>query len=130
MSTRGVFDDSVIQPAALLPFSQYQPTALASGAIAAALVAGCMENVLVSSGATALTLPSAVQIYGVVGINGLQFRLRIINTNGGTLTLTAGAGITVTGSLTLATNTWREYDVTLTGPSTATFKSIGTGTYS
>lgn len=130
MTTRGVFDDSILQPAVLLPFSQYQTTALASGVIPAALIAGCMENVLVSSGATALTVPTAAQIYAAVSVPGLQYRLRVINTNAGTLTLTAGTGITVTGSLTLATNTWREFDVTLTGQSSASFKSIGTGTYS
>jgi hypothetical protein len=130
MTARGVFDDSVIQPAALLPFSQYQTTALASGVIPAALITGCMENVLVSSGATALTLPSAAQLYAALSMPGLQYRLRIINTNAGTLTVTAGTGITVTGSLTLATNTWREFDVTLNGANAATFKSVGTGTYS
>ena len=88
---------------------------------------------MLSSGATALTLPSAAALYNALSINGLQYRLRIINTNGGTLTLTAGAGCTVTGTLTLATNTWREFDVTISGPPsnpTAKWNNIGTGTYS
>jgi hypothetical protein len=49
-----------------LPFSQFNSISQSSGAIAAANAAGAMENVLLSSGATGLTLPSASQIYQAV----------------------------------------------------------------
>jgi len=140
MSNRAVFHDT-FSGVFLLPPFQYTVTAAASGAILPAAVTGSQENVLLSSGATALTTPTAANMYATLlaalAAQGsgpfanvpstFSYRVRVINTNAGTLTLTAGTGVTITGLATIATNTWREYVVTPGGNNTCTFQSIGTG---
>ena len=117
---------------------KYTAIATASGVFAASAMVGAQKVVLLSSGATALTTPTAAAVLAALaaikplpanGV-GLIYTLRVINTNGGTLTLTMDASITATGTLTLATNTWREFLVTLGTGTTATIQSIGTGTTS
>lgn len=115
-----------------LPDYTYQTTALASGVITASLLTGGTETVLLSSGATALTTPTAAALLAATpnGGAGDTWKVRIINTNAGTLTLTADASITITGTLTIATNTWREYIVTILTATTAKMQQVGTGTNS
>jgi hypothetical protein len=99
---------------------------------------GAQDVVLLSSGATALTTPTvAAALTALAAIQklpnngqGLQYVLRVINTNAGTLTLTMDASFTASGTLTLATNTWREFIVTLTSATAGTWQAIGTGTTS
>ena len=131
-SVAGFWHTMFTNPTAALPFGLYNTTALASGVITASLLAGAQDVYLVSSGATALTTPTATAMLAAIpnGNVGMQWCLRIINTNGGTLTLTMDASVTATGTLTLATNTWRDFLMQITGTTTATMKSIGTGTYS
>jgi len=95
----------------------------------AADIAGADYTVLATSGATALTTPTAAQIIAAVpGWEvGDSYRLRIYNTNAGTLTLTGGTGVTITGTATLATNVWREYIVSYTGAGAVTMQNIGAG---
>lgn len=140
MSQKPLYDDNV-NVAAFLAASQVNSISQASGAIAANLLAGASENYLLTSGATALTTPTAAQLYAqlqqVMQSNGFgpnynipnnfQFYFRILNTNAGTLTLTAGTGVTFSGPATMATNTWRDYVVTLNA-GLATFQSVGVGT--
>lgn len=61
---------------------------------------------------------------------GQGYLLRVINTNSGTATVVTNIGWTLTGTLTLATNTWRDFVVTKTGTGTYTGVSVGTGTTS
>jgi hypothetical protein len=61
--------------------------------------------------------------------NGYQYTLTITQIAGATLTLVAGTGVTITGAATVAANTTRTFVVNLL-PTTATFTSIGTGSYS
>jgi hypothetical protein len=57
--------------------------------------------------------------------------LRIINENTTqTITVTTNTGWTLTGTMTIATNTFRDFVVNLTSLSAATLTSVGTGTYS
>lgn len=58
-----------------------------------------------------------------------SYILRVTNTGAGTFTLTTNTGVTLTGTMTVAQNTWREFVVTM-GASTVTIQSIGVGTYS
>lgn len=58
---------------------------------------------------------------------GQSYVLRIVNTNSGTATIVTNTGWTLTGTLTLLTNTWREFVITKTGTGTYTGKQVGTG---
>lgn len=61
---------------------------------------------------------------------GASYTLRIINTNSGIATIVTNTGWTLTGSLTLAQNTWREFVITRTAAGTYTGIQVGTGTTS
>jgi hypothetical protein len=117
---------------AQLPPTQYTSIATGNGTLTGAQVAGARHVTLLTSGATAQTTPTAANILAAIpnGQIGDSYVLRIVNSNGGTLTITADASVTATGTLTLATQTWREWYVTITGATTATMKQIGTGTNS
>lgn len=62
---------------------------------------------------------------------GASYRLRIIN-EGSTqiITVTTNTGWTLTGTMTIANNTWREFVVTLTSLSAATLQNVAVGTFS
>jgi hypothetical protein len=63
---------------------------------------------------------------------GTSFRLRIINQSSGNFawTIVTNTGWTLTGTMTIAQNTWREFVVTLNTLTTATLQSVATGTWS
>jgi hypothetical protein len=64
---------------------------------------------------------------------GFTYKLRVINSSSGAFawTVVGGTGVTVTGTATVAQNTWREFVVTLGASLTAvTLQNVGTGTYS
>ena len=141
MTTLGVFRDDFYNPINTLPMVKLTTTAQASGVLAASAITGATEAYVVSSGATALTTDTAVNIIAAIvgamqvaaagnqptaaSIQGITYSLSIWNTNGGTLTLTAGAGVTITGTATLATTVERQYAVTVTSPSTVTLTNLG-----
>lgn len=83
----------------------------------------------------ALTTPTATALIaalGGYGIVGNTYVLRFINNSSANFawTITAGAGVTVTGTATVAQNVWREYlvTVTATGTPAVTLQNIGAGT--
>jgi len=60
---------------------------------------------------------------------GGAYRLRIINNQAsGTLTVTTAAGVTLTGTMTVAANTFRDFAVTYNTATTMTIQSMGIGT--
>jgi hypothetical protein len=61
---------------------------------------------------------------------GMSWNLRIVNSGAGTLTLTtdAGATVTMTGTMTVPLNTFRDFVVTINTAITATVQSVGSGT--
>lgn len=61
---------------------------------------------------------------------GQSYTLRIINNSSGAFawTLTAGTGVTVTGTATIAQNTFRDFAVTLNAAGTVTVQNVGSGT--
>lgn len=64
---------------------------------------------------------------------GTSWLLRVINGQGtGTLTITAGGGVTLTGTMTVAANTFRDFicTVTATGTPAITIQNAGVGTFS
>lgn len=115
-----------------LPPTQYTSISSGNGVLTGAQAAGAGLTALLTSGATALTTPTAAQLLAAIpnGQVGMSYVLRIVNTNAGTLTITADASVTATGTLTIATNTWREFVITFTSAIAATMKQIGTGTTS
>ena len=58
------------------------------------------------------------------------YRLRISNTAAGsaTMTITAGSGVTLTGTATIADGSYRDFIVTYTSATALTIQNIGGGT--
>lgn len=83
-------------------------------------------------GAANLTTRTAAQMFADQGNvqPGDGYMLLITNTSGGTTTLVAGSGVTITGTATLATNTTRLFNVTYNTAATLTMQSVGVGTIS
>lgn len=143
MTTLGVFRDDFYNPSAILPMLQMKTTAQASGTLAASTLAGASECYVTTSGATALTTDTAVNIIATIiaaiqtsaagafpapNIASLTYTVYVRNTNAGTLTLTAGTGVTITGTATIATTVERQYMITITSPTTVTFQDLGGAT--
>lgn len=82
-------------------------------------------------GAANLTTRTAAQMIadGFLQV-GDSYVLEITNTSGGTTTLVGGTGVTLTGTMTMATNTTRRFNVKVTGAATITIQSTGVGTIS
>jgi len=107
---------------------------------AAKLTGGADDVVLAMTGALAAgavaTTDTAANIIAAIPqaqrYVGSNYKLRVINESAGafTWTLAAGAGVTITGTATVAQNTWREYVVTMASATTITLQNVGTGTYS
>lgn len=106
----------------------------------AANMAGAADVVVnltaVLAGAGAVTSDTATNIIAAIpGAQvGLTYKLRIINSSAGAFawTLTGGTGVTVTGTNTMAQNTWREFSVTVNNLAVpaVTLQNLGTGTFS
>lgn len=121
--------------AAPLPPTQYVTnTAGSTGTLAAGQMEGSAYCVLGVSGGSTPTYTTRTAAQIIAGVPnwpvGGSYTLRVINTNSGTATLSAGSGVTITGTATLATNTSRDFLVTYTGAGAVTLQSIGTGTTS
>jgi hypothetical protein len=150
MALRGAFDDLALPVTSYV--AEYQVTSIsqASGVIPASALVGATFNFLIQSGATALTLPTAAALYAqlqsvlqAAGLpnplqnmansvffenGGLTCGVRISNSNAGALTVTTGAGITLTGSFaSIATTTTIDAILTFTSPTTATLVRVGSG---
>lgn len=77
-----------------------------------------------AAGAAAMTTPTAQQLvqqyiaaYGVPPVNGSTVTLEISNQSNGTITFTAGTGVTINGTATIATTANRTYLATFTNSS-------------
>lgn len=102
--------------------------------LTAAMVVGGNYTYHVSTGGTtpSLTLPLATAIDTALPAmqTGQSYILRILNNNSGTATVVTNTGWTTSGTLTIATNVWRDFLVTKTDTATYTIASVGTGTNS
>lgn len=112
----------------------------ASGAITltAAQVTGASNLVVceltgAQSGGVNATLPIVTTVTPLLHCPtvGTSYMLRMVNV-GSTqvITLTTASGWTLTGTLTIANNTWRDFVVTVATLTTMTAASVATGTYS
>jgi hypothetical protein len=96
------------------------------------------SKVIIRSGAPASsvtdTTPTAAQIissYAAAAISSPVQAVRIIrivNTMSQAVTVSASAGVTISGSTVLAALTWREYAISITSGTTVTFTGVGSGT--
>ncbi len=119
-----------------LPIAQYTTSSVTTGSIAQGVVTGAQFSVWAQTGATPgnQLMRTAAQLFADIpgAYAGMTVRFRIINTGAGTLTVAADAGATVTisGTATVAQNTWRDFILTLTSATAATVQSVGVGTQS
>lgn len=90
-----------------------------------ATLAGAGTLNTATAAAILAALPAAAQVVGAT------VDLRIINSSSGNFawTVTAGSGVTLAGTQTIAQNTFRDYLVTVTGVATpsVTMQSVGAG---
>jgi UDP-N-acetylmuramyl tripeptide synthase len=136
---QGAVDASFALDILQLLSAQFSATNVSAAVIPAGLITGTAEVYLSSTGAngTTITTRTAAQLYadlqaatGLANINGWSYQLRITNTSGGITTLGAGTGVTLTGTMTIANNTFRDFVVTVNNPNSITITSVGTGTQS
>lgn len=136
-SKQGAVDASFGQDIMNLLAAQFKSTALTGATLTAGLMTGAAQVFLLATAAngTSLTTRTASQIYadlqlatGLQNLNGWVYFLRVTNTSAGTTTLVGGTGVTITGPATLATNTFRDYVVTVTDANTIGLQSVGLGT--
>lgn len=132
---------NIIPAAALVPYlsavesagaalsTQYTSVAVGNGTLAQGNITGANYVVFATSGATAFTTRTAAQMFTDTNyaFAGMSYVLRVYNTNGGTLTLTGGSGVTITGTATIATAVTRDYLVTFNSATTLTMQNIGSG---
>lgn len=103
------------------------------GTFAAGDITGGCPTILQNTGATpgAQTVRTAAQMFADIpgAVVGGVYPFRIVNTGAGTLTITADAGptVTLTGTMTIATNIFRDYLLTFNTAATATIQSVGSG---
>lgn len=138
-SKQGAVDASFALDMLAVLGAQFNSTAALNATLAAGLLTGALDVYLTTTanGANALTTRTAAQLYadaqvafGLQNLNGTSYFLRITNTGNNTVTLTAGANVTLTGTMTVATNTFRDFVVTLNSPNSITIQSVGVGTIS
>jgi hypothetical protein len=117
-------------------------TATAATTLTAASVAGTADqntsfvNINMTgtlAAGAAVTLPPAANLAAFQSAaSGDTYMLRIINSSSGAFawTVTTNTGWTLTGTMTVAQNTWRDFIVQFTSTTTATLTTVGVGTYS
>ena len=112
-----------------MPQTAFSSISSGNGTLAAGAMEGAQLVILATSGATALTTRTAAQLFaGVPGAYvGMSWLFRAYNTNGGTLTFTGGTGVTITGTATVATAIWRDYQVQFTSATAVTMQNAGSG---
>lgn len=123
----------VISPSLAAQFA----TGTTTTTFAAGQLTGAGFVVYTNTGATpgSIATRTATQMIADIGNASLNqtYMLRVINGQGtGTLTITAGTDVTLTGTMTVAANTWRDFVVTITSIAahTMTIQNAGVGTFS
>lgn len=102
-------------------------TTVGNGTITAALLQGLIVSRGGSqTGAFTDTTDTAANIISAFGGNTGTVRVRIINNTADTQTIAGGSGVTISGTATLATNTFRDFLLTMTS-TTVTLTNIGSG---
>lgn len=116
-------------------------TATASKTVTGSQISGATFTILNFTGTFgaggAITLPTVANLIASLPALaqaspvGLSWQFRLLNTNTTqTLTVTTNTGWTLSGTQTVATNTWRDFIITITSATAATIQSVGVGTQS
>lgn len=109
-----------------LPFSKYVASTAGTSTLAAGDITGALSCTLNSSGGAAITLTTRTADLMIADIPnaqiGMTWEVDVINRNSGTLTMAGGTGVTITGTATLATVTWKKFICTYTAASTITMQ--------
>lgn len=144
----GAMPDQIGLVNAILGMNPFQETGYnvaantAGFTLAGSQIAGAAQNFLNLTGALGAAanaqLPTVAQLLAALPSNvqqspvGLSFQLRAINSSSGAFawTLTTNTGWTLGGTMSIAQNTWRDFIITITSPTTATIQAVGTGTQS
>lgn len=121
--------------------SSFNPVTVDSAATAVSLTAAQLINfgVLLRTGApggaVADTLDTAANIIAALGGPSLVLTdgtfsrwIRMLNFTGQTITITTNTGLVLSGTMTIATSTYRDFLFTVTNPTTVTILNIGAGT--
>jgi len=86
------------------------------------------------SGDSNAQLPTVANLVSAIpnAVANQLYKLRVVNESSANhvWTITTNTGWTLTGTMTIAQNTWRDFLLTLTTLSAGTLQSLGTGTYS
>lgn len=116
------------------PESKFTTASVTATTFAAGQLTGAGYTVFMNTNAApgTCTTRTATQMFADItgAFSGLAYTLRLVQTGAGTMTLGAGTGVTLTGTMTIPTNTTRDFVVTFTSATTLTIQAIGTGTYS
>lgn len=132
------FGVRMTDPQDIARMTQVQLTALnqTTGTIPANIITGGVYVFCITTNATpgTQTTRTAVQMFAddPTAYPGQAYVLRIANSGAGTLTLAGGSGVTVTGTATVATTTFRDFVVQYGGTAaapTVTITNVGLGTY-
>lgn len=110
-------------------------TLATAGTLTAANVTGASDFVALRltgnpAGAAALTLPTVAAVVAALPnpLAAQSYVLRIVNgANSDTWTVTTATGWTLTGTMTIATGTWRDFNLSLTSTSAAVLTNAGGG---
>jgi hypothetical protein len=151
MTSLGVFRDDVYNAINVLTDAQFNSTSQTGGVLAASILSSAVENYITSTSTGPIATDSAVNIIanmqqavaaaykttnagfgasvnplpGVPNLFNMTFFVSIQNTNGATLTITAGTGVTLVGTATILTANTRTWMVTVTSATTVTFQTLG-----
>ena len=118
-------------PNAVLPPAQYKTAALQSATIVAANMAGSAYCAFDNTGTTPGNLATDTAANIIAAVPGWQigqsYVLEIRNSSGSanTATITAGTGVTLTGTMTIAQTVTRKFVVTYTAAGAVTLQSMG-----
>lgn len=115
-----------------LPYSQFSTINVTVGTLAAGNITGAAFTALTSSNATpgTQTTRTATQMFNDTpnARVGDSYMLLISNTGGATFTLGAGSGVTLTGTMTVATGATRLFVVTFTSATALVIQGVSIGT--
>jgi len=113
--------------------AQFNTMNVTTGTLAAGQASGAEFTTLFTTNATpgsqAMRTPAQILSDTPGLFVGGSYILRIINSGAGTLTLAtdSGAGFTMTGTMTVATNTFRDWCITINTATTGTVQNVGAG---
>lgn len=112
-----------------IPAAKFTTDATGTQTAAAGALTGA-NNVFwtnTANGAVALTTRTATQMFADTpnAYVGMTFTLRINSAGNNTVTLTAGTGVTITGTATAATTKFRDFVATFTSATALTFQDVG-----